>query len=134
MRTTRRLKGSYDPDGARHGGLPTYPWRMAPKGLATRRQLAAAGLRPAGQPIAAQILWWRAGRIKVAYLYRLDLAKPKRPPTDAQWHAIALALLARQVCPTCREAVGYYIPHRYGECLTCADRRAEEFSTAPAAA
>lgn len=114
------MKGSYDPDGSRHGGLPTYPWRMAPKGLATRRQLAAAGLRPGRQPIAAQILWWRAGNVRVAYLYRVDLAQPKRPPTERQWQAIGAALLARQICRTCGEAVGYYIPRRLGECLNCA--------------
>ncbi|MGW2586148.1 RRQRL motif-containing zinc-binding protein, partial [Streptomyces virginiae] len=26
--------------------LPVYRWRLAPEGLATRRQLRAAGLRP----------------------------------------------------------------------------------------
>ena len=54
---SRGYRGHHDPDGIRHGGLPTWPWRMAPAGLATRRQLAAAGLRPAGQPIAGQIAW-----------------------------------------------------------------------------
>ena len=44
----------YDPTGARYG-IPTYPWRLAPDGLATRRQLRARGLRPGGQPIAAQV-------------------------------------------------------------------------------
>ena len=31
--------------------IPTYPWRAAPEGLATRRQLAASGLRPGGSPV-----------------------------------------------------------------------------------
>lgn len=110
-----RVKGSYDRDGSRHGGLPTYPRRMAPKGLATRRQLAAAGLRPGRQPIAAQILWWRVARVRVDYLYRLDLDSPKRTPTERQWHAIGAALLAWQICRTCAEAVAYYIPRRLGE-------------------
>jgi hypothetical protein len=37
----------YDPTGALPG-VPTYPWRLAPDGLATRRQLRARGLRPGG--------------------------------------------------------------------------------------
>lgn len=45
----------YDPTGARYG-IPTYPWRLAPAGYATRRQLRARGLRPGGQPVAAQLM------------------------------------------------------------------------------
>lgn len=47
----------FDPSGARYG-IPTYPWKFAPDDdqLATRRQLRARGLRPGGQPIAAQIM------------------------------------------------------------------------------
>jgi hypothetical protein len=118
---TRYLTEAADPTGEKHGGLPTYPWRMAPAGLATRRQLGAEGLRPGGQPIAGQILWRRGRQVRVAYLYQVELAKPKRQPTPAQWLAIGAALLARQICPVCDEAVGYYIPRRYGCCLTCAD-------------
>lgn len=36
---------------------PTYPWRLAPDGYATRTQLRAMGLRPGGQEIAAQLMW-----------------------------------------------------------------------------
>ncbi|GLW68447.1 hypothetical protein Kpho02_07460 [Kitasatospora phosalacinea] len=46
----------WDPTGERFG-IPTYPWRLAPDGLKTRRQLRACGLRPGGQPVAAQVLW-----------------------------------------------------------------------------
>jgi hypothetical protein len=130
---TRHLTEAWDPTGGRHGGLPTYPWQMAPKGLATVRQLAAQGLRPGRQPIAAQILWSRYGRIRVAYLYRVDLAKPKRKPSTAQLLAIAAALLARQICPLCGEARGYYIPRRTGCCLTC-NENPTTASTAPTAA
>src|ERR1700722_12493197 len=73
----------YDPDGTRHG-IPTYPWRWAPKGLLTIRQLRAQGLRPGGQPVTAQILWTHHGKRRVAYLYRTDLALPKRQATPAQ--------------------------------------------------
>ena len=64
----------FDPTGARYG-VPTYPWRLAPDGFATRRQLRARGLRPGGQPIAAQVLRPRYRRgPRVAYLYRVDRA------------------------------------------------------------
>lgn len=45
----------FDPAGTRHG-IPTFPWRLAPDGLATRRQLRALDLRPGGQDIAGQVL------------------------------------------------------------------------------
>lgn len=108
----------YDPTGTRHG-IPTYPYRWAPEGLLTARQLRARGLRPGGQHIAAQILW-RDGR-RVAYLYREDLAKPKRTATPAQQVAIAKALRARRTCSTCGQLKWYYIPRSLGECLDCAD-------------
>jgi hypothetical protein len=108
----------FDPTGKWHGGMPTFPYRMAPTGLVTRRQLRAAGLRPGGQEIAGQILWRRGKR--VAYLYRLDLAVPKRDATEAQRKAIDKALLARRTCSTCERVCDYYIPRRYGECLDCA--------------
>ncbi len=107
----------YDPTGARYG-IPTYPYRFAPTGLATTRQLRAQGLRPAVKEPVAQILW-RKGK-RVAYLYRVDQAKPKRTPTAAQLAALDRAMCARRTCPTCREVKGYYIPRRTGECLTCA--------------
>ena len=59
--------GFYDPDGSTYG-MPTYPYRWAPTGLATRRQLRARGLRPGGQPITAQIIWKHKGKRRVAYL------------------------------------------------------------------
>jgi hypothetical protein len=46
----------YDPEGTRFG-LPTFPFGCAPDGFATRRQLRAQGLRPGGQPVAAQLKW-----------------------------------------------------------------------------
>ncbi|WP_345944453.1 RRQRL motif-containing zinc-binding protein, partial [Streptomyces sp. SID7804] len=55
------------------GAVPVYRWRLAPDGLATRRQLRAAGLRPGGQDVAAQIERPRRRRGPlVAYLYRVD--------------------------------------------------------------
>jgi hypothetical protein len=107
----------YDPDGTRHG-MPTFPYRWAPTNLATLRQLRAAGLRPGGQPITAQILW-RKGK-RVAYLYDITQAKAKRQATPAQRVAIDKALRARRTCSTCEQVKPYYIPRRFGECLDCA--------------
>jgi hypothetical protein len=107
----------YDPTGERHGGLPTYPFKFAPAGLATRRQLRAENLRPGGQDIAAQIIWRRGKR--TAYLYRIDLALPKRPATSAQRAALDKALQARRTCPDCAQVKPYYIPRRTGACLDC---------------
>lgn len=109
----------YDPTGARYG-IPTYPWRMAPDGYATRRQLRARGLRPGGQEVAAQVMVTsRRHGARVAYLYRLDLAKPVRPMTSRKWGALALAMLARRTCPRCRLDVGYCISRRHGICGLC---------------
>jgi len=115
-----RTRAAYhDPDGLRHNNRPTFWWRGAPKDFATVRQLRAQGLRPGGQPIAAQILWAGVGGTRVAYLYRLDLAKPKRTATERQREAIDRALIARMRCPTCRITRNYFIPRSLGECLEC---------------
>ncbi|MCX4235405.1 RRQRL motif-containing zinc-binding protein [Streptomyces ortus] len=110
----------FDPDGARHG-IPTFPWRMAPDGYATFRQLRARGLRPGGQPVAGQVLRprYRRGPL-VAYLYRLDQAKPVRPMTPGRWAALAKANTARRTCPQCRSDAGYVIPTSLGMCVPCA--------------
>ncbi|MFG2573187.1 RRQRL motif-containing zinc-binding protein [Streptomyces sp. NPDC048481] len=109
----------FDPDGVRYG-IPTYPWRMAPDGYATRRQLRTQGLRPGGQPVAAQVMVYSRRRgARVAYLYRLDLAKPVRPMTSRKWGALALAMLARRTCPRCELDVGYCIPTSQGICGMC---------------
>jgi hypothetical protein len=109
----------YDPEGVRWG-IPTWWWRGAPAGYATRRQLRARGLRPGGQPVAAQLMWAGVGGTRVAYLYRLDLAKPKRTATPAQLRAVRAALRARRTCPTCGVVRSYCIPRSLGECVNCA--------------
>ena len=113
----------FDPSGARYG-IPTYPWKYAPDDdqFATRRQLRARGLRPGGQPIAAQVMrvTRRSGTVRVAYLYRIDLAKPVRAMTSRKWGALALAMLARRTCPSCRLIYGYCIPKSLGMCVPCA--------------
>ncbi|MFI5935767.1 RRQRL motif-containing zinc-binding protein [Actinoplanes sp. NPDC051494] len=118
-----RVRAAYfDPEGTRYG-LPTFWWGGAPADYATRRQLRARGLRPGGQPIAAQILWRGIGGTRAAYLYRLDLARPKRPATPGQLRAVRAALRARRTCRVCGELRPYYIPRSLGECLTCHDER-----------
>lgn len=116
----------YDPTGVRFG-IPTFPFRLAPDGYGTRRQLRARGLRPAGQPVAAQLLWRSRktrGEVRCAYLYRLDLAKPVREMTPAKWAALAAANRARRTCPACLRDVGYVIPRSLGACVTCHDTAA----------
>jgi hypothetical protein len=112
----------YDPTGSRYG-FPTFPFRYAPDGLATLRQLRAAGLRPGGNDPVAQILWRHRKQTRIAYLYRIDLAKPKRTATPAQRTAIDKALLARRTCPVCRQLKDYFMPRSTGACLICEPRR-----------
>ncbi|MEU5397496.1 RRQRL motif-containing zinc-binding protein [Streptomyces tibetensis] len=103
------------------GALPVYRWRLAPDGLATRRQLRALGLRPGGQDVAAQVERPRRRRDPlVAYLYRIDTAKPVRPMTPAKWAALAKANAARRICPECRRDAGYVVPPSLGMCTPCA--------------
>ncbi|MFI1763199.1 RRQRL motif-containing zinc-binding protein [Streptomyces sp. NPDC020800] len=114
------LADCFDPTGERFG-IPTHSWRLAPDGLATRRQLHGRGLRPGGQDVAAQILRPRRRREPLtAYLYRVDLAKPVRPMTSAKWAALAKANTARRTCPSCRRDAGYVIPPSVGSCVPCA--------------
>lgn len=101
--------------------VPTYRWRLAPDGLATRRQLRALGLRPGGQDVAGQLERPRRRRGPlVAYLYAIEQAKPVRPMTPAKWAALAKANAARRACPECRRDAGYVIPPSLGMCATCA--------------
>ncbi|EFL26687.1 conserved hypothetical protein [Streptomyces himastatinicus ATCC 53653] len=103
------------------GTLPVYPWRLAPDGLATRRQLRAMDLRPGGQDVVAELQRPRRKRGPlVAYLYRVDHAKPVRPMTPARWTALAKANTARRTCPACRRDAGYVIPPSLGMCTACA--------------
>ncbi|NUK60251.1 RRQRL motif-containing zinc-binding protein [Streptomyces lunaelactis] len=100
---------------------PVYPWRLAPDGYATYRQLRAMGLRPGGQDVAAQLERPRRRRGPlVAYLYRIDRAKPVRPMTAGKWAALAKAMAARGTCPKCLTNAGYCIPTSLGMCVSCA--------------
>ncbi len=104
------------------GALPVFRWRLAPDGYATRRQLRARGLRPGGQPVAAQLERpRRRGGPLVAYLYRIDLARPVRPMTPGRWRAHAAMMRARRTCPDCHVTYPYVMPVSLGCCPGCAD-------------
>ncbi|WP_306365982.1 RRQRL motif-containing zinc-binding protein [Nocardiopsis sp. CC223A] len=110
-----------DRDGTRYG-IPTYPRNLAPTGLATKNQLRSMGLRPGGQELAAQLMWRsRCGGsrhgVRVAYLYRLDAAKPVRPMTPAKWAALDKAMQARRTCRDCGLEHPYCLPTSLGR--TC---------------
>ncbi|WRZ96411.1 hypothetical protein OHB54_46540 (plasmid) [Streptomyces sp. NBC_01007] len=121
--------------------LEAYDWRTAPEGLATRRQLRAQGLRPAGQtPIELRcrkcLYYPERVCTRPTFLYRIDRAKPVRPMTLAQERALDRAMEARQRCPKCRRRYHHVIPlRRLGSCLECHDGTPAEPSTyiAPAA-
>ncbi|MEU6264847.1 RRQRL motif-containing zinc-binding protein [Saccharopolyspora shandongensis] len=124
--THRRLQWVELPDGRREfgwyaNGLPTFPFGLAPKGLATRRQLRAAGLCPGGQDVVAQIVW-RRGKAW-AGLYRIDLAKPKRIPSAAQRRALLAAMAARRRCVSCGRDAGFCLP-RPRICWSCTNNTA----------
>lgn len=99
--------GLVDVDPHDDGTFPVHPWKQAPPGLATRRQLRAMRLRPGGQEPVGRIEC-RGGK-RWAWLYRIDLALPIRPMTWAKEVALDRAMEARQRCPACSR--------RYFHCL-----------------
>ena len=98
-------------------GFPTFRWGLAPAGLATRRQLAACGLRRGSIEPVAQLGWRRGHRY--ADLYPVADARPKRPATPAQLAALANAMRARRTCPVCGVDAGYVLPRQWRSCLVC---------------
>jgi hypothetical protein len=69
--------------------------------------------------VTAQILWKHNGRRRLAYLYRADLALPKRHATPAQLVAIGKALAARRTCAFCGIEKPYCMPRSTGQCNDC---------------
>ncbi len=80
-------------------GMPAFGYAAAPSGLLTRRQLRDADLCPGGHEPYARLAWQRGRRW--AWLWRADLARPKRTATAAQLAAVNAALRARRVCAVC---------------------------------
>jgi hypothetical protein len=100
------------------GAIPEFGFKQAPKGLATRRQLRAMNLSPGGHDPVAQLTW--RNKKRRAWLYRIDLAKPKRVPTLAQEWALDRAMAARQSCPVCRVRFDICLPLKtLGSCFGC---------------
>lgn len=111
-----------DPTGDRYG-IPTFVWGHAPRDkYATRRQLAALGLRKGGQDVAAVMYGWCHGVRTVMHLYRIDLALPRRPWTPAKQAAVQTAANARKKCDACGLSwpALQYVP-RNGVCNVCTD-------------
>ncbi|MCF2131047.1 hypothetical protein L1I79_32180 [Strepomyces sp. STD 3.1] len=109
----------YDPGD---GSLPVFRWQQAGHAhLATRRQLRQMGLRPGGQEPVARIEC-RGGK-RFAWLYRIDVAKPKLPMTLAKEAALDKAMAARQTCPgPCGRRYVHCLPLKtLGSCLECFD-------------
>ncbi|MET9656806.1 RRQRL motif-containing zinc-binding protein [Streptomyces sp. NPDC006510] len=102
--------------------------KACPPGLLTRRQLREKGLSPGGHgPVAVLRCEYCAYRPDQScnhptrgWLYREDLARPKRIPTLAQEWALDRAMAARQTCPECRRRYVFCLPLRtLGCCNAC---------------
>lgn len=119
--SVRLWDGRWWPCAGRYAGAPVFRYGWAPSGLATVRQLSAKGLRPAGQEVAGWLVWGPSNRPRWAYLFRVDLAAPKRAMTPARWASIARCNAALRLCPTCGRDAGYRIPRSLGQCVECAD-------------
>lgn len=105
--------------GRLEDGLPTFGYGQAPSGLATRRQLRAAGLRPGGQEPVGQVKWRRGRRF--AWLYRVDLAAPKRAASPAQVAALDRAMTARRYCQAHGGLVDHCVRGPGRMCADCYD-------------
>ncbi len=110
----------WQPFAWEQNGLVTWGWRMAPRGLLTRRQMRAEGLAPGGADPVGQLVFSHKRREVWALLWERGALVPKRVPTPAQLAALGRALAARQWCPRCERQVGYCIPTSLGMCVTCA--------------
>lgn len=93
-------------------GIPEFRFRCAPPGMATRRQLRAAGLCPGRREPFGRIRWGRAG-CRWAWLYVTAFARPSRVQTPAQRAAWNKAMRARRTC-----AAGHVADH----CVRLSDR------------
>ena len=101
------------------GGMPTFGFRWAPEGLATRRQLRELGLCPGGRAPWAQLEWSRGRRH--AWLYVIAWAKPSPVRSPAQVVSLEKAMQTRRTC-----AVGHIADH----CVRLSDRLCGEHAFA----
>ena len=101
----------------RHPHLPLPLGTQEPVHRPPAPRPRPAPRRPAAHrpdPVAAR-------HMRVAYLYRADLALPRRQATPAQLAALAKALAARRTCATCGTEKPYCMPRSTGQCNDCAD-------------
>ncbi|MEU0272458.1 RRQRL motif-containing zinc-binding protein [Streptomyces sp. NPDC006307] len=110
--------------------LPEHDRGAVPEGLLTRRQLRERGLSPGGHdPVAilrCKACSYRPDQSCIhptrAWLWRADLAKPKRVPSLAQEWALDRAMAARQTCPQCRRRYYFCLPLRTQGCCDACHR------------
>jgi hypothetical protein len=104
------------------GRFDAFVWGCAPEGLATRRQLAAKGLRPSGAEPVARVVWRRGERF--ADLHPVADAVAKKPPTAGQSRGLAAAMRVRRTCTGCGIDAGYCLPTSWGRvCIDCHETR-----------
>lgn len=92
-------------------GMPTFGFRLAPPGTATRRQLRADKLCPGGREPFGKLVWKRGRRF--AWLFVVDHARSSRIPSSSQLQALDNAMTVRRTC-----AAG----HVAGHCVRLSDR------------
>ncbi|MFC7612443.1 RRQRL motif-containing zinc-binding protein [Actinokineospora soli] len=103
-------------------GVPTFGFRSAPPGLATRRQLRARGLCPGGRDWVAQVRW-RGGR-RWAALYLVDQAVESPGATTAQLISLWKAQRVLRTCTECGLLAPYRLPKFNGRrCWPCRPAR-----------
>ncbi|WP_199443849.1 RRQRL motif-containing zinc-binding protein [Umezawaea beigongshangensis] len=118
----------------REDGLLVFAWRgrpgAVPPGLATRRQLRAAGLRPNGQGAQA-LLWfrhrWPFRREELAELFLVALAAPVRPMTAGRVLSLDAAMRARRTCRTCHQVADHVVRGPRRQCSACFSTDTNDF-------
>ncbi|MFD5192590.1 RRQRL motif-containing zinc-binding protein [Streptomyces sp. NPDC058357] len=104
--------GKAPSNGGRDTGSPAHGFR---------NPRTCAPLRPGGREPVARVECRRGRRF--AWLFRIDLAKPKVPMTLAKEAALDKAMAARQTCPgPCVRRYFHCIPLKtLGSCVECFD-------------
>ncbi|MEU6602378.1 RRQRL motif-containing zinc-binding protein [Streptomyces flaveolus] len=127
-RTRKKRRGEVKRVPRSDAALPEFDRRACPEGLVTRRQLRERGLSPGGHgPVAVlrcKACAYRPDQACIhptrAWLYSVELARPKRVPTLAQEEALDRAMAARSTCPECRRRYYFCLPLRtQGVCDAC---------------
>ena len=107
---------------ARRYGIPTYPYRWAPKYLLHRPPAPRPRPAPRRPAPIAQILWRPRHCASPTSTAPTSPCPNGRPPPPSSPPS-AKALAARRTCPTCGTEKPYCIPRSTGECNDCTARR-----------